>query len=78
MTGSRLRNKFLKTKRDTDTMNSNRQCNLCISLMRNEKKKYFSNIDTRNIVDNKIFCNTMKPLFTDKIQTKSKLTLIEE
>ena len=78
MTRSRLRNKFLKTKKDIDRMNFNRQRNLCVSLIRKEKKKYFSNIDTRNIVDNKSFWKTVKPLFTDKIQTKSKITLIEE
>ena len=30
------------------------------------------------ITDNKTFWKTVKPLFTDKIQTESKITLIEK
>ena len=78
MTRSRLRNKFLKSKREVDRINFNRQRNLCVSLIRKEKKKYFSNINTRDITDNKNFWKTVKPFFTDKIQTKSKITLIED
>ena len=42
------------------------------------KKNYFSNINIRDITDNKRFWETVKPLFTDKIPTKSKITLIEK
>ena len=37
-----------------------------------------NNISTRDITDNKRFWKTGKPLFTDKIQAKSKITLIEK
>ena len=36
------------------------------------------NISTGDITDNKIFWKTVKALSTDKIQTKSKITLIEK
>ena len=36
------------------------------------------NINTSNITDKKTFCKTVKPFFTDKIKTKSKITLIEK
>ena len=49
-----------------------------MSLIRREKKNFFNNISTRDITDNKTFWKTVKPLFTDKIQTKSKITLIEK
>ena len=52
--------------------------NLCVSLIRQEKKNFFNNISTHDITDNKTFWKTVKPLFTDKIQTKSKITLIEK
>ena len=48
-----------------------------MSLIRQEKKN-FSNISTREITDNETFLKTVKSLFTNKIQTKSKITLIEK
>ena len=74
----RLRNMFLKTKYDIDRKAYNKQRNLCVSLIRREKKNFFNNINTRDITNNKTFWKTVKPLFTDKIQTKSKITLIEK
>ena len=75
---SRLRNKFLNTKSDIDRKAYNKQRNLCVSLIRLEKKNFFNNIITRGIIVNKTFWKTIKPFFTDEIQTKSKITLIEE
>ena len=76
MKRSRLRNKFLNTKSDIDRKAYNKQRNLCVSLIRSEKKNFFSNINTSDITDNKTFWKTVKPFFTDKIKTKSKKTLI--
>ena len=42
------------------------------------EKSFFSNINTRDITDNKTFWKTIKPSFTDKIKTKSKVTLIKK
>ena len=78
MKRSRLRNKFLNTKKDIDRKAYNKQRNLCVSLIRSEKKNFFSNINTSDITDNKTFWKTVKPFFTDKIKTKSKITLIEK
>ena len=47
-------------------------------MIRSEKKNFFSNINTSDITDNKTFWKTVKPFFTDKIKTKSKITLIEK
>ena len=46
-----------------------------MNLFRWEKKNFFNNIRTRDIADNKTFWKTVKPLFTHKAQTKSKITL---
>ena len=72
MKRSRLRNKFLNTKSDIDRKAYNKQRNLCVSLIRSEKKNFFSNINTSDITDNKTFWKTVKQFFTDKIKTKSK------
>ena len=78
MKRSRLGNKFLNTKSNIDRKAYNKQRNICVSLIRREKKNFFNNISTRDIADNKTFWKTVKPLFTDKIQTKSKITLIKK
>ena len=78
MKRSRLRNKFLNTKSDIDRKACNKQRNLCVSLIRSEKRKFFSNIKTSDITDNKTFWKTVKPFFTDKIITKTKITLIQK
>ena len=71
-----LRNKFLNTKSDIDRKTYNEQRNLCVSLIRREKKNFFNNISACDITDNETFWKTVKPLFTDNIQAKFKMTLI--
>ena len=68
----------MNTKNDIDRKAYKTKYNLFVSLIRQEKKSFFNNISTRDITDNKTFWKTVKPLFTDKIQTKSKITLIEK
>ena len=64
MKRSRLRNKFLNTKKDIDRKAYNKQRNPCVSLIRSEKKNFFSNINTSDITDNyrpvSILCNFSK------------------
>ena len=55
MKRSRLRNKFLKAKSDIDRKACNKQHNLCVSLIRREKKNLSNNINTRDITDSKTF-----------------------
>ena len=78
MKRSRLRNKFLNTKSDIDRKAYNKQRNLCVSLIRREKKNFFDNISTHDITDNKTFWKKVKLLFTYKIQTKPEITLLEK
>ena len=72
-----LRNKFLNTKGEIDRKAYNKQRNLCVNLIKSEKKNFLSNINTSDITDDKTFWKTVKPFFTDKIKTKSKITLID-
>ena len=78
MKRSCLRNKFLHSKSDIDKKAYNKQRNICVTLIRQEKKNFYSNLNMRDITDNKMFWKKVRPLFTDKIQTKSKITLIEK
>ena len=52
MTHSRLRNKFLKNKTQSRETAYKKQRNYCLSLQR---KKKFENLNTKNIIDNKMF-----------------------
>ena len=78
MKRSRLRNKFLNTKSDIDRKAYNTQRNLCVSLISQAKKQFFSNLNTNVVTENKTFWKTLKPFLTDKVKTKSKITLIEK
>ena len=72
MKRSQLRNKSLNTKIDIDRKAYNKQRNLCVSLIRREKKNIFDNISTRDITDDKTFWKTVKPLFSDKVKQNLK------
>ena len=78
MKRSCLRNKFVNTKSDFDHKAYNTQRNLCVSLIRQAKKQFFSNLNTNVVTENKTFQKTLKPSLTDKFKTKSKITLIEK
>ena len=45
--------------------------------MRRIKKNYYSNINEKNITDNKKFWKTVTPFFLDKILSNEKITLME-
>ena len=78
MKRSRLRNKFVNTKSDFDHKAYNTQRNLCVSLIRQAKKQFFSNLNTNVATKNKTFWKTLKPFLLDKVKTKSKITLIDK
>ena len=69
MRRTRLRNKFIDSKTDTDRIAYNKQHNYCVSLIRKEKKAYYSNLNTRDVTDNKTLSKTSffrKDKFTNK------------
>ena len=73
---SRLRNKFLNTKSDIDRKAYNKQRNYVVSLLRNEKKNFYSNLDTKVVIDNRTFWKTVKPLLSEKVTKHSKTNLV--
>ena len=77
MNRTRLRNKFLRSRSTEDRSAYNQQRNFCLSLVRKAKKDYYNNLDHKKVTDNKSFWRTVKPLFSDKNSSFSKITLIE-
>ena len=57
---------FLNTKSDIDRKGYNKQRNVCVGLIRSQKKSFFSNINTSEITVNKIFWKTAKPFLLIK------------
>ena len=63
MVRSKLRKKFLKSRSKSDKKAYNKQRNKCVSLLRKTKKAYYSNLNVKDIVDNKKFWKTVKIFF---------------
>ena len=77
MLRSRLRNKFIKTKTKSAEVAYKKQRNICTQICRKAKKDYYGNLKTSSIMDNKKFWRTVKPLFSDKVLTAERITIIE-
>ena len=56
----------------------NKQRNKCVSLLRKTKKAYYSNLNVKNVVDNKKFWKIIKSFFSDKSNNFEKISLIED
>ena len=54
-----------------------KQRNYCVYLLQKSKKKYYENLDERNLMDNKLFWKTIKPSFSDKILARDRIHLTE-
>ena len=78
MVRSKLRNKLNKLKTFEANLAYKKQRNICTSILRNSKKKYYSNLNPSVIADNKMFWKAVKPIFTEKVCTKDCITLIED
>ena len=74
---SRLENRFYKNKSSESLLAYKRQKNFCSRLYKKERKKFYSNLDTKKISDNNKFWKTTKPFFTDKGANNDAITLIE-
>ena len=77
MKRSRLRNKFLRDRTDISREEYKKQRNLCVSLLKKAKKDYSANLDIKSVTNNKKFWQTVKPLFSNKVKSKTVIKLVE-
>ena len=78
MKRSELATKYHKTKSIEDYNNYKKQRNFCSKLYKKERKKFYDNLDIKNITDNKKSWKTLKPLLCDKAKCgSSKINLVE-
>ena len=77
MLRSQLRNRLSRHNTSENWNAFTKQRNRCVKILRQAKTSYYGNLDINFVTDNKKFWKTVKPLFTDKVQTSSSITLIE-
>ena len=65
MKRTELRNKFLKHETDESRQAFVIKRNYCVSLLRKLKRNYYSNLNVKDINDNKKFWKIAKPLLSD-------------
>ena len=77
MKRSNLRNKYLKSRSEEDRQRFRKQRNLCVSLLRKTKRSYYSNLNKKNVIDNRKFWKTVKSMLSNKFVNSEKITLVD-
>ena len=77
MMRSKLRKKILKSRSVRDRDSYQTEQNLCVSLLRQNKKSYFETSDIKSVIDSKMLRKTVAPLFSSKSKASNKITLSE-
>ena len=68
----------MKSKSLTDRKQYTIHCNFCKKLLRTTKKRYFNNLDTKKVTDNRTFWRTVVPIFTNKNLKSDNIILNEQ
>ena len=74
---TKLKNKFLKNPNKHNKHSYIKQKNSCTFFLR-IKKKYLANFNRKDIIDNKIFWQTVKHFLSEKLKSREKITLVEK
>ena len=74
---TKFRNKYLRNKTDKNKRKYTKNQSYCVSLLRKSKREYYSNLDVKNITDNKVFWKTVKLFQSNKVTSTQRITLIE-
>ena len=77
MVRSRLRNNFNLNKNNYNWQKYKTQRNLCVKLLRQNKKNYFEKLDLKNQNDSKKFWKAVAPKFSNKTKTADTIILNE-
>ena len=77
MKRSELESKYFKSKSEIDKVNYKRHKNYVSRLYKREMKSFYRNLDLKSFLDNKKFWKNVKPLFSDKAVSSSKITLLK-
>ena len=77
MKRSKPKNNFNKNIDHENQCKYETQRNYSVNLPRKSKKQYFSNINVRDVTDNKSFWKSVKRYFSNKGSNTSNISLVE-
>ena len=77
MVRTRLKNKSNQARAEEDFRKYRHQRSLVVRLNRAAMRKFFSQLDPKEVGKDKTFWKTFKPLFTDKTSGQNKIVLVE-
>ena len=77
MTRTKFRNVFLWNRSEENRTYYTKQRNFCVSLLRKTKRRYYTNLNEKSVVDNNLFWKNAKPFLSDKVSGKDEIHLIE-
>ena len=77
MQRTRLENKFSKNPTNQNRLSYTKQINFCLSHMSKKKKKYFANLNEKDVTDNRKFWYIVKPFLLDKIKSRENIILVK-
>ena len=66
MKRSQLENKYISNSAVENMKKYKKHKNFCSKLCKKESKKFYSQLDIKNITDNKLFWKTMKAFLSEK------------
>ena len=73
---SQLENKCVRNCTVENMNKYKKHKNFCSKLYKKERKEFYSQLDIKNITDNKLFWKTMKPFLSDKCTYASQVSLV--
>ena len=76
MKRSQLENRYIRNSTVENMNKYKKHKNVCSKLYKKERKKFYSQLDIKNITNNKLFWKTMKPFLSDKCTYASKISLV--
>ena len=71
-----LENKYISNSAVENMNKYKKNTNICSKLYKKERKKIYSQLDFKNVTDNKLFWKTMKPFLSGKCTYASKISLV--
>ena len=75
MTRSKLKRSYNLDRTTISFEKCKKQRSICANLLRKSEKQYLSNIDVKNVTDNKTFWKTVLPKFLNKCKTTNTIIL---
>ena len=72
-----LATKFYKSRKSEDLKIFKKQNNFVSKLYKKERKRFYTNLDVKEVLQEKTFWKNIKPLFTNQNQIKQKITIVK-